>query len=71
MSEAPRPNFIREIIEEHNRSGRFGGKVVTRKVHHPGTKPHPYVEPAFEAWVDSLGTMAAEANIKVIKDNGP
>jgi len=30
MSEAPRSNFIREIIEEHNRSGRFGGKVVTR-----------------------------------------
>jgi glutaminyl-tRNA synthetase len=25
-----RSNFIREIIEEHNRSGRFGGKVVTR-----------------------------------------
>jgi glutaminyl-tRNA synthetase len=30
MSEAPRSNFIREIIEEHNRTGRFGGKVVTR-----------------------------------------
>jgi glutaminyl-tRNA synthetase len=30
MSEAPRSNFIREIIEEDNRSGRFGGKVVTR-----------------------------------------
>ena len=25
-----RGNFIREIIEEHNRTGRFGGKVVTR-----------------------------------------
>src|SRR5438093_5366659 len=30
MSEAPRSNFIREIIEEHNRTGRFGGKVITR-----------------------------------------
>ena len=30
MSETPKSNFIREIIEEHNRSGRFGGKVVTR-----------------------------------------
>src|SRR5438034_10343187 len=30
MSEAPRSNFIREIIEEHNRSGWFGGKVITR-----------------------------------------
>src|SRR5215475_6691759 len=30
MSEAPRSNFIREIIEDHNRTGRFDGKVVTR-----------------------------------------
>ena len=30
MSETPKSNFIREIVEEHNRSGRFGGKVVTR-----------------------------------------
>jgi glutaminyl-tRNA synthetase len=25
-----RGNFIRDMIEEHNRAGRFGGKVVTR-----------------------------------------
>jgi len=43
--------------------------VYTKKVHHPGTKAQPYVRPAFEAWVDSLGTMAAEANVKVMKDN--
>ncbi|HWN13538.1 MAG TPA: glutamate--tRNA ligase family protein, partial [Candidatus Dormibacteraeota bacterium] len=31
MSEQTRPlNFVREIIEEHNRTGRFGGKVITR-----------------------------------------
>ena len=31
MSDAAKPsNFIREIIEEHNRTGRFGGKVITR-----------------------------------------
>ena len=31
MSDAAKPsNFIREIIEEHIRTGRFGGKVVTR-----------------------------------------
>jgi glutaminyl-tRNA synthetase len=32
MSEqtSTRTNFIREIIEEHNRSGRFGGRVHTR-----------------------------------------
>ncbi len=28
--EATRSNFIHEIIEEHNRSGRFGGRVHTR-----------------------------------------
>ncbi len=27
---AARSNFIREIIDEHNRSGRFGGRVHTR-----------------------------------------
>jgi HK97 gp10 family phage protein len=46
-----------------------GQKVFTKKVRHPGTKPQPYVVPAFEAWMDSLGTMAAEANAKVIKDH--
>jgi len=32
MSEqtSPKTNFIREIIDEHNRSGRFGGRVHTR-----------------------------------------
>jgi HK97 gp10 family phage protein len=45
-----------------------GQTVYTKKVRHPGTKAQPYVRPAFEAWVDSLGTMAAEANIKVLKD---
>ena len=43
------------------------GKVVyARVVNHPGTKPQPFVQPAFEKWVESLGEMAAEANIKVI-----
>lgn len=45
-----------------------GTTVYAKKVNHPGTKAQPYVRPAFEAWVDSLGTMAAEANIKVLKD---
>ena len=32
MTDAPMPktNFIRDIIDEHNRTGRFGGKVHTR-----------------------------------------
>jgi HK97 gp10 family phage protein len=43
--------------------------VFTKRVRHPGTKAQPYVRPAFEAWMDSLGTMAAEANAKVITDH--
>lgn len=46
-----------------------GTKVFARKVQHPGTKAQPYVRPAFQAWVDSLGTMAAEANVKVLTDH--
>ncbi len=29
-SETPRSDFIRDIIDEHNRTGRFGGRVHTR-----------------------------------------
>lgn len=48
----------------------INGRVVYAKVvHHPGTKAQPFVRPAFEAWVDSLGGMVAEANVKVIKDH--
>ena len=62
------------VIKPKNPDGvlvfKVGGTTVyARKVNHPGTQAQPYVLPAFEAWVDSLGTMAAEANIKVIKDN--
>ena len=46
-----------------------GMTVYAKKVNHPATQAQPYVRPAFEAWVDSLGTMAAEANVKVLKDN--
>ena len=48
-----------------------GTTVYAKKVHHPGTQPQPYVLPAFEAWVDSLGTMAAEANVQVWRHNAP
>jgi glutaminyl-tRNA synthetase len=30
MADAKPSNFIREIVLEHNRSGRFGGRVITR-----------------------------------------
>ena len=41
-----------------------GNKVFAKKVNHPGTKAQPYVRPAFEAWVDTLGALVAEANIQ-------
>lgn len=41
-----------------------GETVIVRKVNHPGTKAQPFIEPAFQAWVDSLGEMAAEANVQ-------
>src|SRR5437667_6268906 len=30
MSDTPRTHFIQDIINEHNASGKFGGKVITR-----------------------------------------
>lgn len=44
-----------------------GQLVITKRVKHPGTKAQPFVLPAFEAWVDSLGRLAAEANIQVFQ----
>lgn len=42
-----------------------GKTVIVKKVNHPGTKAQPFVLPAFEAWVESLGPLAAQANIQV------
>src|SRR3989304_6178797 len=33
-------NFIREIILEHNRTGRFGGRAITRFPPEPNGYPH-------------------------------
>lgn len=41
-----------------------GRKVVVSKVNHPGTRAKPFVRPAFEAWVDSLGGLVAEAHVQ-------
>lgn len=46
-----------------------GQRVFARVVHHPGTKAQPFVEEAFQAWIDRLGPMVANANVKVITDN--
>lgn len=67
-----RPHEIRPKNPNGYLVFKMNGKTIyTRKVHHPGTKPQPYVLPAFEAWVDSLGTMAAEANVRVWRANAP
>lgn len=44
-----------------------GGRQFAKKVNHPGTKAQPYVRPAFEDWVDTLGALAAQANIERLK----
>lgn len=41
-----------------------GQTVIVKSVNHPGTKPNPFVRPAFEDWVDTLGGLVAEAHIK-------
>jgi HK97 gp10 family phage protein len=46
-----------------------GRKVFAKVVNHPGTKAQPFVRPAFQAWVDRLGGMVEEANVKVLKEN--
>lgn len=45
------------------------GRVFVKKVNHPGTRPHPYVRPAFEDWVDTLGALAAQANVQELEKN--
>lgn len=46
-----------------------GRKIYAKVVNHPGTKAQPFVRPAFEAWVERLGGMVADANVQVIKEN--
>lgn len=46
-----------------------GNTYYAKVVRHPGTKAQPFVRPAFEAWVDTLGPLVAEANVKNLKDH--
>lgn len=49
---------------------RVGGKtVIVKSVHHPGTKAQPFVRPAFDAWVDTLGGLVAEAHVQRLSSN--
>ena len=44
---------------------RMGGQtVIVKSVKHPGTRAQPFVRPAFEAWVDTLGGLVAEAHVQ-------
>ena len=45
-----------------------GQTVYARVVNHPGTRAQPFVRPAFDAWVATLGRDVAEANVKVFRD---
>lgn len=44
------------------------GRRYAKVVHHPGTRPNPFVRNAFNDWADTLGAMAAQANIKRLED---
>ena len=77
VSKAPYALYVelgtkKHVIEPKNKGGvlRFtiGNRVIyATKVNHPGTKAQPYILPSFMAWVDSLGTLAAEANVEVFR----
>jgi HK97 gp10 family phage protein len=44
-----------------------GQQVFARVVHHPGTKPNPFVQDSFDAWAKSVGPEIAEANVETIR----
>lgn len=77
MVEAPYAGYVEFGTRPHQiRPRKPGGSLVfkvgdktvfARVVNHPGTKAQPFVMEAFQAWVDSLGQMAAEANIREFK----
>jgi HK97 gp10 family phage protein len=76
VNKAPYATFVEHGTKPHvikAKNGKalaftVGGRtVIVRSVNHPGTTAQPFVMPAFETWVDSIGELAAEANIKVIK----
>ncbi len=45
-----------------------GRKVTVKQVKHPGTRAQPFVRPAFDRWVDTIGPLVAEANVKYLVD---
>lgn len=62
-----RPHEIRPKKEGGVLVFRSQGRLVyARVVQHPGTKAQPFIRESFDAWVDRLGEMAAEAGIEEI-----
>lgn len=77
LKKAPYASFVEfdtkpHVIRAKNaRALRFqvGGRTVyARQVNHPGTKGQRFVRDSFQAWVDSIGELVAEANIQVIEE---
>jgi HK97 gp10 family phage protein len=58
------------IIEPKNKKAlafKVNGKtVIVKRVQHPGTKAQPFVRPAFDAWVETLGPAVADAHVKYL-----
>jgi len=49
-----------------------GRKIFAKEVTHPGSRPHPFVRPAAQAYLKSLGEEVAEVGVSLIqgKTNG-
>ncbi len=63
------PTGMYTIRPKNARLLRFkvGGQTVfARSVQHPGIRPQPYIRPAAQRWVDSLGSRAADVGVQLI-----
>lgn len=75
--DVPYAGFVEFGTKPHTIKPKAGKKVLTfkvdgqtvfaRVVHHPGTKPNPFVEDSFDAWTKSVGPEIAEANVETIR----
>lgn len=75
VSAVPYANYVEygtapHVIRPANaRALRFqigGTTVFARSVKHPGTKAHPYMRPAAQKWVESLGEKSADVGVALI-----
>jgi HK97 gp10 family phage protein len=47
--------------------GRDGRMIFARKVNHPGSKPYPYMRPAFEKNLEQIGNIFGTAILRVVR----